>query len=318
MDKPTTTKSIGFVAACLVAAITASAYAAPTSGNLTRNFRGPFYQFAYPAQARLNQDEASVDLELPYGRFRFDAAQISVGQVSRMGGLGAALRAYVDSVMGPNNAIRENIGVSTFQGRPVTVYTRTLRVKRGGILTIQAKALDQFIPTNQAIYYVAMAAFPQELAQASSTWESMLSTLRLDPPPPPSPVPDPEPAPTPASPAYPSIDFDALLRELQRVSASASAAASNSLVGTWRYESASLSHYQEIVLDLHPNGTYDKRFRARSSQYMSIGGIGHTGTGPTMGGDHSGTWTANGSIVRLSGDGNWPPVTHDLSQFTRQ
>lgn len=81
----------------------------------------------------------------------------------------------------------------------------------------------------------------------------------------------------------------------------------NPLAGTWRYESASLSHYEEVVLTLRDDGTYTKRLKGRMSSMSSA----------TAGGEHNGFWKANGMQVHLSGDGNWPAFTHDLRTFQR-
>jgi hypothetical protein len=82
----------------------------------------------------------------------------------------------------------------------------------------------------------------------------------------------------------------------------------NPLSGLWRFESSSLSHYEEIVLTLRDDGTYTKKFTGRMSSWSG---------GPTGGGTHDGSWQANGMVVRLSGDGNWPGSTHDLRSFQK-
>lgn len=85
------------------------------------------------------------------------------------------------------------------------------------------------------------------------------------------------------------------------------------LAGTWRYESASAVGYQEIVLELKADGTYTKQLKFRTPTMYS----GMVGSGPTGGGEHSGTWTATGTVVSLSGDRRWPASSHDLSGFQR-
>lgn len=77
-----------------------------------------------------------------------------------------------------------------------------------------------------------------------------------------------------------------------------------SLVGAWHFSGGDLSAHQTIDLELRGDGTYTKEFSA-------------TVQGAPYGGTHSGTWTARGMVVYLSGDGNWPAVSHDLSRFTR-
>jgi hypothetical protein len=76
------------------------------------------------------------------------------------------------------------------------------------------------------------------------------------------------------------------------------------LVGTWRYETADDRTYQKITLNLNGNGTYTKTLDARVD-------------GAKYGGTHSGTWTASGTVVALSGDGHFPAITHDLATFTK-
>lgn len=84
------------------------------------------------------------------------------------------------------------------------------------------------------------------------------------------------------------------------------------LIGTWVYEDAGSVHYTRIEITLRPDGTYMKTMRARTPGW----GGGGTGIGG-LGGTQQGRWTAIGMVVHLSGDGNWPPSTHDLSSFSR-
>jgi hypothetical protein len=76
------------------------------------------------------------------------------------------------------------------------------------------------------------------------------------------------------------------------------------LAGTWRYATRDASTSQKITLVLRGDGTYTKTLEARVNA-------------ADYGGTHSGTWTAKGMVVHLSGDGNWPAYTHDLSTFTK-
>ena len=76
------------------------------------------------------------------------------------------------------------------------------------------------------------------------------------------------------------------------------------LVGTWHYEGGDSGGQQKIDLELRSDGTYSKTLVA----YVR---------GHRYGGQHEGTWTAQGSMVHLSGDGNWPPYDHDLSLFRK-
>ncbi len=78
----------------------------------------------------------------------------------------------------------------------------------------------------------------------------------------------------------------------------------DSLIGTWHFSGGDLSAQQTIDLALRADGTYTKTLSANVR-------------GAHYGGTHSGTWTASGTVVYLSGDGNWPAVSHDLSRFTR-
>ena len=55
---------------------------------------------------------------------------------------------------------------------------------------------------------------------------------------------------------------------------------------------------------LRGDGTYTKTLEARVN-------------GAPYGGTHDGTWSARGTTVYLSGDGNWPHITHDLSEFRK-
>jgi hypothetical protein len=84
------------------------------------------------------------------------------------------------------------------------------------------------------------------------------------------------------------------------------------LIGTWVYEDAGSVHYTRIEITLRPDGTYTKTLQGRTPGW----GGGGTGIGG-LGGTHQGRWTAKGMVVDLSGDGNWPQSTHDLSSFRR-
>lgn len=88
------------------------------------------------------------------------------------------------------------------------------------------------------------------------------------------------------------------------VFASAQADGASRLAGTWIREKSDSYTYQKITLVLRSDGTYTKTLVARVN-------------GAPYGGTHSGNWTARGSMVHLSGDGNWPAVDHDLSEFQR-
>ncbi len=76
------------------------------------------------------------------------------------------------------------------------------------------------------------------------------------------------------------------------------------LVGTWEFQGGEGSAEQKITLTLRRDHSYTKTLEA------SVNGVPYGGT-------HSGTWNADGMNVRLSGDGNWPPYTHNLSSFHR-
>ncbi len=76
------------------------------------------------------------------------------------------------------------------------------------------------------------------------------------------------------------------------------------LAGTWRYQNSDTYTFQKITLVLRADGTYTKTLEARVN-------------GSPYGGTHSGTWTASGTVVNLSGDGNWPAYSHDLSTFRK-
>ncbi len=86
-----------------------------------------------------------------------------------------------------------------------------------------------------------------------------------------------------------------------------------SLAGVWVSEVASAVYYKRIELTLRPDGTYTKTFTARTSGYGGAGTVG----APSLGGTHSGRWTADGLVVHLSGDGNWPPFDHNLAEFQK-
>jgi len=75
-------------------------------------------------------------------------------------------------------------------------------------------------------------------------------------------------------------------------------------VGEWVKESGDSGGEQRIILVLRADGSYRKTLDA------TVGGRKYGGT-------HEGTWTAEGKIVDLSGDGNWPAFSHDLSEFRK-
>ena len=88
------------------------------------------------------------------------------------------------------------------------------------------------------------------------------------------------------------------------LSTAAEADVPDQLVGTWVREKSDANTYQKITLTLRGDGTYTKALEARVN-------------GAPYGGTHDGTWSARGSVVYLSGDGNWPRITHDLSEFRK-
>lgn len=88
---------------------------------------------------------------------------------------------------------------------------------------------------------------------------------------------------------------------------------SNPLVGVWVSEVSSAVYYKRIELTLLADGTYSKTLQARTSGYGGAGTVG----APSLGGTHSGRWSANGMMVHLSGNGNWPPADHNLAEFQR-
>jgi len=76
-------------------------------------------------------------------------------------------------------------------------------------------------------------------------------------------------------------------------------------VGTWERNGPNDSRAtQRIILELRADGTYTKTLNA-------------TVDGKPYGGTHSGTWKARGTTVDLSGDGNWPSISHDLREFRK-
>jgi hypothetical protein len=80
--------------------------------------------------------------------------------------------------------------------------------------------------------------------------------------------------------------------------------AESDLQGTWEYNGGDAGGQQKITLILRSDHSYTKTLEAHVQ-------------GANYGGTHSGTWTADGKIVHLSGDENWPPYTHDLSLFRK-
>ena len=72
-------------------------------------------------------------------------------------------------------------------------------------------------------------------------------------------------------------------------------------VGTWEGGRGDAGATYRITLTLNADGTY------RKTLATNIG----------AGGTHSGTWSLKGTTVYLSGDGNWPASSHDLSTFRK-
>ncbi len=81
------------------------------------------------------------------------------------------------------------------------------------------------------------------------------------------------------------------------------------LVGSWVGGAGDGGAAYVVELELHADGTYKKTLTAKTNNADGS----HSG----YGGSHSGTWKAKGSVVYLSGDGNWPPYSHDLSKFRK-
>ena len=76
----------------------------------------------------------------------------------------------------------------------------------------------------------------------------------------------------------------------------------------WLKSSGDMVASHTTLLTLRSDGTYTKQFEA------AVGGaLAYISTG--FGGTHDGTWTREGDLVYLSGDGVWPPYTEDLKLF---
>ena len=72
-------------------------------------------------------------------------------------------------------------------------------------------------------------------------------------------------------------------------------------IGTWVGGNGDTGAIYTVTLTLNANGSYHKTLST------DIG----------VGGSHSGTWTLKNTTVYLSGDGKWPPYSHDLSKFKK-
>ena len=79
----------------------------------------------------------------------------------------------------------------------------------------------------------------------------------------------------------------------------ASAQSPNQLVGIWESYTSTSRTQKHVVIELREDGSYTKTLAASVD-------------GQRYGGTHSGTWTSEGMLVHLSGDGNWPATTEDL------
>jgi hypothetical protein len=76
----------------------------------------------------------------------------------------------------------------------------------------------------------------------------------------------------------------------------------------WLKNSGDIVASHTTLLTLRSDGTYTKQFAA------AVGGpLASLSRG--FGGIHDGTWTREGDLIYLSGDGNWPPYTEDLKLF---
>jgi hypothetical protein len=78
-----------------------------------------------------------------------------------------------------------------------------------------------------------------------------------------------------------------------------------SLVGKWVGGAGDGGGSYVVELELRSDGTYMKTLTAKTSD------------GAGYGGKHRGTWKSRGKQLFLSGDGNWPPYSHDLSTFRK-
>lgn len=76
------------------------------------------------------------------------------------------------------------------------------------------------------------------------------------------------------------------------------------LVGTWESDESTSRTQKHVELFLRGDGTYTKILAARVD-------------GLPYGGTHDGTWTNQGMLVYLSGDGNWPATTEDLRNMQK-
>jgi membrane-associated protease RseP (regulator of RpoE activity) len=81
--------------------------------------------------------------------------------------------------------------------------------------------------------------------------------------------------------------------------------AASRLAGSWHKVETDNYNTKETWLDLSPDGTYKKVFKAR---LFSFGAVAY---------DESGQWTANGSLIFLSGDSQRPASTENLAAYSR-
>jgi hypothetical protein len=84
---------------------------------------------------------------------------------------------------------------------------------------------------------------------------------------------------------------------------------------TWLKRSSDQTVTGTTRLTLRSDGTYTKELAVESNPECSPGKANPLVN--ALGGTHHGTWTRQGDLIHLSGDGNWPACTETLSLFQR-
>jgi hypothetical protein len=117
-----------------------------------------------------------------------------------------------------------------------------------------------------------------------------------------------------APPEAPKSDSQWIADALRSLQTPAQGAILPGLAGVWVLETSGDVLYQKIVLTLRADGTYTEQLT-----YRMLFNRGNTvSTRPASSGTYSGTWTASGQLIKLSGDRERPAASHDLSTFQRQ
>jgi hypothetical protein len=267
-----------------------------------RKYEDGFFAFNYPTKTKVSHPAPAVlTLSNSNGSFGLEMRNIGASSAGSVLLLQLLAKWYAAQMLQALVVLDEKESAADFQGVKAGVYTSTYRKGRE-LKRLQVTA----VPVDSAICYLVLVAPERTWDLAFADYTMIRDSIRLKAIPPLF-IPTTESAPETDAVQAPQAGTGTCAFCSVASTQPASQAAANPLVGVWFKETADLSSFQRLKLTLRPDGTYTKESWMRMSAY---------GTG-YIPGRHDGTWRSSGSVVYLSGDGNYPASNHDLSGFER-